>query len=151
MKNGGLLKTALARGNAGFYLYPMTSPLSGAVLLGHGSREPGTLAEILALKANLAAAASGWRFAHAFLNQEPALEAAVAELAADGCARIRILPLLVFTGKHLLEDVPREIERLQALHPAVRLERAPHLYDLPGFTALITDALNASASPGNSR
>jgi sirohydrochlorin cobaltochelatase len=127
----------------------MTSPsVSGAVLLGHGSREPGTQAEIQALKAKLASAAPEWRFAHAFLNQEPMLETAVRELVHAGCSRIRVLPLLVFTGKHILEDVPREIERLQALHPAVHFEREPHLFQLPGFSALLTDVLKESASHG---
>ena len=130
----------------------MTSlSLSGAVLLGHGSREPGTQAEIQALKADLAATAPDWRITHAFLNQEPTLEAAVAELANAGCARIRILPLLVFTGKHILEDVPREIARLQALHPTVHFECEPHLFRLPGFSALLTDALKETASQGTSR
>ena len=127
----------------------MTSQLlSGAVLLGHGSREPGTQAEILALKAKLAATTPEWRFGHAFLNQEPVLETAVTELVNAGCTRIRVLPLLVFVGKHILEDVPQEIERLQALHPTVHFEREPHLFQLPGFAALLTDVLKESASQG---
>ena len=125
----------------------MTFPsLSGAVLLGHGSREPGTLAEILALKAELASAAPEWRFAHAFLNQEPSIATAVDALAAAGCTAIRVLPLLVFTGKHILEDVPGEIDRLREVYPAIRFERTPHLFKLPGFPALFTNALKASAS-----
>ena len=127
----------------------MTSPsLSGAVLLGHGSREPGTEAEIKALTQELASASPDWRFAHAFLNQEPVLETAVTKLIQAGCSRIRVMPLLVFTGKHILEDVPREIERLQALHPTVHFEREPHLFKLPGFSALLTDVLKESASQG---
>jgi sirohydrochlorin cobaltochelatase len=127
----------------------MTSPtLSGAVLLGHGSREPGALDEIRALRAELASASPDWRFTHAFLNQEPTLETAVAGLVDAGCSRIRVLPLLVFTGKHVLEDVPREIERLQGLYPRVHFERAPHLFRLPGFSALITAVLKESASEG---
>jgi sirohydrochlorin cobaltochelatase len=130
----------------------MTSPsLSGAVLLGHGSREPGALDEIQALRTELASASPEWRFTHAFLNQEPTLETAVSGLVSAGCSRIRVLPLLVFTGKHLLEDVPREIERLQGLHPGVHFERAPHLFNLSGFSALLTEALKESASQGISR
>ena len=130
----------------------MTSPsLSGAILLGHGSREPGTTAEIKALVAKLASSTPAWHFAHAFLNQEPVLETAVTELVNAGCTHIRVLPLLVFTGKHILEDVPSEIERLQALHPTVHLEREPHLFQLPGFSALLTDVLKESASQGISR
>jgi sirohydrochlorin cobaltochelatase len=130
----------------------MTSPsLSGAVLLGHGSREPESRAEIRALQAELASALPDWRFTYAFLNQEPTLENAVNGLVAAGCSRVRVLPLLVFTGKHVLEDVPREIERLQGVYPRVHFERAPHLHNLSGFSALLTGALQESASQGISR
>jgi sirohydrochlorin cobaltochelatase len=120
----------------------MSSPaISGAILLGHGSREPGTEAEIKDLCASLAAAAPGFRFAHAFLNQEPKLEAAVATLANAGCKNIRVLPLLVFTGRHIIEDVPAEIARLRALRPALSLELDPYLFRLPGFSDLLARTL----------
>lgn len=122
----------------------MPSPeIFGAVLLGHGSREPGTEAEIKALCASLAAASPDRRHAHAFLNQEPKLETAVEALVAAGCTRIRVLPLLVFTGRHMIEDVPAEIGRLRDLHPGVLFELEPYLFRLPGFADLIADTLRA--------
>jgi sirohydrochlorin cobaltochelatase len=121
----------------------MHSPkIHGAVLLGHGSRDPGTEAEIRELCAALVAVAPDRCFAHAFLNQEPGLDVAVNALIAAGCHHIRVLPLLVFTGRHMIEDVPAEIARLRALHPAVSIELEPHLFRLPGFSALLADTLN---------
>ena len=116
--------------------------VSGVVLLGHGSREPGTVSEIRDLGRRMAEALPDTRFEHAFLNQEPSLAAAVETLVRAGCDAIRVIPLLVFVGKHLLEDVPSEIARLQALYPRVRLERTPHLFGLPGFPELLTACLN---------
>jgi sirohydrochlorin cobaltochelatase len=125
----------------------MLSPqIHGAVLMGHGSREPGTEAEIRALCATLAAASPEQRFAHAFLNQEPKLEVAVNSLIAAGCTRIRILPLLVFTGRHMIDDVPAEITRLRTLHPAVTFELEPYLFRLPGFAELLAKTLNTAPS-----
>ena len=121
---------------------PIPHPLPGAVLLGHGSREPGTLAEIIALESELASTAPDWHFTHAFLNQEPGLEAAVEKLAKARCTLIRVIPLLVFTGKHILEDIPAEIERLRALYPFFDFELEPHLSRLPGFTGILLDALS---------
>jgi sirohydrochlorin cobaltochelatase len=121
----------------------MSSPvISGAILLGHGSREPGTEAEIKALCSKLASASPDRRYAHAFLNQEPKLEAAVDSLLAAGCTQIRVLPLLVFTGRHMIEDVPAEIDRLRTKHPGVQIELDPYLYRLPGFTDLIAQTLS---------
>lgn len=96
----------------------------------------------------MAEASPETRFEHAFLNQEPSLAAAVDLLVKEGCDTIRVMPLLVFTGKHLLEDVPSEIARLQALYPHVRLERTSHLFRLPGFPELLTASLNR-AQPSN--
>lgn len=121
----------------------MLSPqTSGVILMGHGSREPATEAEIRELCAVLALQAPGTRFAHAFLNQEPKLEAAAATLVAAGCTHIRVLPLLVFIGRHMIDDVPAELERLRALHPAVTFAAEPYLFRLPGFSALLADTVN---------
>jgi sirohydrochlorin cobaltochelatase len=122
----------------------MSSPLIyGAILLGHGSREPGTEAEIKALCAQLASAAPDRIFAHAFLNQEPKLEFAAEQLVAAGCTNVRVLPLLVFTGRHMIADVPAEIEHLRTRHPGVTFELEPYLFRLPGFADLLADTLNA--------
>jgi sirohydrochlorin ferrochelatase len=121
----------------------MPSPvISGVVLLGHGSREPGTEAEIKALGDALARALAARRFTHAFLNQDPKLEAAVDALRGEGCSHIRVLPLLVFTGRHMTEDVPAEIARLRRLHPTLTLELDPYLFRLPGFSDLLVRALS---------
>jgi sirohydrochlorin cobaltochelatase len=117
-------------------------PLSGAVLLGHGSREPATEGEIRELCAGLASAHPDRRFAHAFLNQEPKLETAVAALVDAGCTRITVLPLLVFIGRHMIDDVPAELDRLRARHPAVTFDLEPYLFRLPGFSDLISHTLN---------
>ncbi len=126
--------------------------LSGVVLLGHGSRESGTETEIRELCATLAPTRPDTRFQHAFLNQEPKLETAVETLVDAGCTHITVLPLLVFTGRHMIDDVPASIERLRALQPAVTFRLEPHLFRLPGFSDLIAQTLNRTEkSPSQER
>lgn len=121
----------------------MSSPkTSGVVLLGHGSRDPGTAGEMRALSERLAAALPGRLLAPAFLSSEPGLGEAVETLVARGCTSVRVLPLLVFTGRHMAHDVPAELERLRALHPGVTFTLEPHLYRLPGFAALLAARLH---------
>lgn len=125
---------------------------SGAVLLGHGSREPATETEIRELCAALASAPSGMLIRHAFLNQEPKLDAAVQALVDAGCTQITILPLLVFIGRHMIDDVPEALERLRAHHPAVTFRLEPHLFRLPGFSDLIAHTLTRTqSSPSQER
>ena len=124
------------------YLSPMPFPAPiGVVLLGHGSQEPATADEMKSLRDALGAQLADHRFTHAFLNQEPRLEAAIERLVGAGCPVVRVLPLLVFTGRHMMHDVPAEIERLRALHPGTTLEIEPHLFRLPGFSALLARTL----------
>ena len=120
----------------------MLSPqIPGVILMGHGSREPATEAEIRELCATLAAQAPDTRFAHAFLNQEPKLEAAAATLVAAGCTHIRVLPLLVFIGRHMIDDVPAALERVRALHAGVEFALDPYLFRQPGFAGLLASSL----------
>src|SRR3954466_14597007 len=115
--------------------------LPGAVLLAHGSSEPEAASELKELCRHLSEARPDRRFTPAFLNQEPKLEQAVEALLAQGCNPIRVLPLLVFKGKHLLEDVPRQIAVLRSRHPGLSLELEPHLSILPGFGEILLAAL----------
>jgi sirohydrochlorin ferrochelatase len=114
---------------------------NGVVLLGHGSPEPATSDEMRALRDEIAARLPGQRVAHAFLNQDPRLESAVEDLIRQGCAAVRVLPVLVFTGRHMAHDVPAEIARLRERHPDVVLELDPHLFRQAGFAALLADSL----------
>jgi sirohydrochlorin cobaltochelatase len=124
-----------------FHMSPAGSPSPvGVVLLGHGSQEPGTADEMRDLRDQLGASLPDHRVAHAFLNQDPRLESAVEKLIAEGCGAIRVLPLLVFTGRHMSKDAPAEIERLRARHPSVRIDLEPYLFRLPGFSALLAKA-----------
>ena len=53
---------------------------------------------------------------------EPDLPAAVAAAVAAGASEIRILPLFFFSGRHVLEDVPRLAAEARAAHPGVRID-----------------------------
>ena len=111
--------------------------LPGVILLAHGSREPETEIELRELCRNLAESKKDSRFEIAFLNQEPKLDQALDSLVSQGCAQVRILPLLVFTGRHLREDIPNQINELRSKHANVNIELEPHLYRLSGFANLL--------------
>ncbi len=121
----------------------VNNSLPGVILLGHGSSEPEAGLEIRELCATLSESKPGWRFEHAFLNQEPKLDQAVNALISLGCKHIQILPLLVFKGKHILEDIPNSVEGLRTQHPEVVFQLQPYLCRLAGFKDLILKELNS--------
>jgi sirohydrochlorin cobaltochelatase len=61
----------------------------------------------------------------AFLEfQQPDLEASVRALMAQGCNRIKVLPMFMAPGGHLKRDLPHIMARFEASWPGVRFELA---------------------------
>lgn len=100
------------------------------ILLGHGSRRGKDtdigLEEIrrrLQLKFD-----NGCRVRMAGLEfTPPSLEEAVLRLAKEGSRDIVIMPFFLFRGKHLKEEIPQDIKRIQSLAPQVSLRLIDNL------------------------
>ena len=117
----------------------------GAVLLAHGSRDRSAGVEAGRLCRELASANPEWRFQAAYLKGSPSLSEAVERLAARGCQAISVLPLLVFSGRHVREHIPALVAAEKSRRPGLRIELMPHLGRLPGFPAMIAKVLTGSA------
>ena len=107
------------------------------ILLAHGSRQPaaaGGLAEtVQALLGRQDVPVHG-----AFLeNGEPSLMDAASVLLDGGVTDLTILPLLLFDGRHSLEDIPALIETLRLRYPSVRINLGRPL----GYSPLLVDVL----------
>lgn len=116
------------------------------ILLGHGSKAPEALEEMRELAVKLQALCEskdpgrpGTQVRPAFLTlAHPDLAAAVREAALAGAGEIRVLPLFFFSGRHVQEDVPRQVAEAQAAHPGIRvtlLEAAGRHADFLPFLA----------------
>ncbi len=111
------------------------------ILMVHGSRVSATTAELNELASRLSNS-SGVSVATAYMElQHPSLEERIAELAAAGESRIRILPLFILAGRHALEDIPAQVALCRQRFPELVLELAPHL----GAQAEFLDSLVAIA------
>ena len=97
--------------------------------------------EIRELCRQLSGVKTDWLFTEAFLNQEPRLDQAVENLREKGCTEIRVLPLLVFKGKHTLEDIPNQVAALRLKYPDVNLELELYLSRLAGFNEMLLHTL----------
>jgi len=78
----------------------------------------------------------------AFLGlAKPSVPEALAKCLEEGAKEIFIIPLMLFPGRHVKEDIPRLIEEAKARHPRVDFHYAGPLAD----HALMLELLEAKA------
>lgn len=93
--------------------------MSHTLLLAHGSRDPQWCQPFI----DLVDALQREDVSLAFMElASPSLSEAVDQLVALNIRHLRILPLFFAAGRHLREDVPLEIQRLQMKYPHISLE-----------------------------
>ncbi|SHF65836.1 sirohydrochlorin cobaltochelatase [Modicisalibacter ilicicola DSM 19980] len=120
----------------------MSDPL---ILLAHGSRDPRWRAPFDALAESLAGRLdTPLRLAYMELC-EPSLESVAAELAAAGYRRADVLPLFFAAGRHLREDVPRQIEALCSQHETLTIELLAPVGEHPAFIDALAGIIEGRA------
>lgn len=96
------------------------------VLFAHGARDPRWAQPFLKLQQLSRAQLPEAEVELAFLElMEPRLPAVVAELVARGCHHIRVVPVFLGQGGHVLRDLPPMVDELRAAYPAVAMEVSP--------------------------
>jgi sirohydrochlorin cobaltochelatase len=119
-----------------------TAPARGLVLLAHGARDPAWAAPFEAVALRVRAGAPGAQVRLAFLElMTPGLAEAAGELAALGCRRVDVVPVVLGLGGHVRRDVPAQVEALRQRHPAVAFA----LHDAVGETERVIAAIADAA------
>jgi sirohydrochlorin cobaltochelatase len=101
--------------------------MRGIVLFAHGARDPEWARPFEEIRDRVRASRPEYPIALAYLEiMSPALEEAIASLAAEGASSITVFPLFMAQGGHLKEDLPRILSaiRLQYPHLPISLESA---------------------------
>lgn len=115
------------------------------ILFGHGARDPQWARPLHAIRQALGAQRPGLRVELAFLEYlSPSLEDCVAQLADAGVTDIRIFPVFIAQGGHLVREVPATLGALSRRFPQVRLEMLP----VAGESPLVIEAMAAAACAG---
>lgn len=114
------------------------APAAGLVLFAHGSRDPLWHLPMQAVRDQLLAEQPGALCLCAYLEiSSPSLPAAIAQLVAQGCTRITVLPLFLGTGRHAREDLPLLLEQARLQHPGVQLDSATPVGEDPRVIGLL--------------
>jgi len=95
----------------------------GLILFAHGARDPRWAAPFQDMAARIQRARPDVPLRLAFLEfMTPHLPQAAAELVADGCTRIELLPLFLGSGGHVRKDLPRLLDELRLRHHGCSFE-----------------------------
>lgn len=107
------------------------------ILLGHGSRDPAALAEFSAFTEFFKQTAGRPRTYPAYLElAPPEIPEAIDQAVVLGARRIFALPLFLFPGRHVLEDLPQILAEAQRKYPETEIRFS---HPLDAFAA--TEAL----------
>ena len=83
------------------------------ILIAHGSRVEATQKEMTSLVQKVQEATDALVLGCYMEIQSPNLSEAVAKAVEEGAQTISVLPLFVFRGRHMIEDIPSQVEECQ--------------------------------------
>jgi sirohydrochlorin ferrochelatase len=114
--------------------------MKSLLLVAHGSRREASNEEVRQLAVQLGVHA-GDRYQSvncAFLElAEPSIPDGIEACIQAGAEEVIVLPYFLSAGRHVSEDIPREVAGKQQEYPEIPIRLAPYL----GSTAGITDLL----------
>ena len=112
------------------------------IIVSHGSRKASSNEEVKALGEKVKSLQDK-RYAivmTAFLEfATPSLEESILSCVDKGSSEIVILPYFLASGNHVTRDIPEVVQKIQALHPEVKITLKEHLGSSSGMVMLLSD------------
>ena len=128
---------------------PPVTAADGLLLVGHGSRSEDGAAEMQALAALVAAARPDVAVDVGFLEMsDPPAGPVLDRMAAAGCRRVVVLPLVLLGAGHAKSDVPALVLEGRARHPGVHVHFGSPLGVSRDLVAVLGDALLDAGAAG---
>ena len=127
---------------------PRAVPCAGLLLFAHGARDLRWAQPFEAVAARVRAARPGTPVGLAYLEfMSPGLAEAGADLVAQGCQRIEVMPLFLGAGGHVRKDLPVLMEALRSAHPGVQFGLHPAVGELDSVVQAMAAAALATLEP----
>ncbi len=99
---------------------------SALILFAHGARDARWAAPFVRLQQIIQNKQPQCRVELAFLEfMTPDLPSLVAQLHTENCLDIRLVPVFLGQGGHVLRDLPQILAQLQVQYPQMRLQTLP--------------------------
>jgi sirohydrochlorin cobaltochelatase len=114
----------------------------GILLFAHGARDPRWAEPFEAVAAHVRGQRADVAVRLAFLElMTPDLATAAADLVAEGCVRIDVVPLFLGAGGHVRKDLPALLHTLRERHTGAAFV----LHDAVGNTSIVIEAMATAA------
>jgi sirohydrochlorin ferrochelatase len=118
--------------------------MKSLLVVAHGSRRVASNDEIRMLTRSLAERAGNeyTQIECAFLElAEPSIPDGLRNAIAAGATEIVVLPYFLSAGRHVVTDIPEEVDKVRSESPAVTITIAPYLGAAPALgEVLLTQA-----------
>ncbi len=118
--------------------------MKGILILAHGSRRQETDAILNSLTEKVKQKTGESLIMPAYLQfSEQSLEVGVEKLIEKGADRIKVIPMFLFDGIHVTQDIPEELHAIMAKHPGVEIQMSKHLGDDDRIADIIADRISS--------
>lgn len=112
------------------------------IIVAHGSRKVSSNEEVRALGEKVKSLL-GKHYTYvmsAFLEFATfSLEESILSCVGKGASEIVILPYFLASGHHVTRDIPEVVQKIQALHPKVKITLKEHIGSASGMVVLLND------------
>lgn len=118
--------------------------MDGVIILAHGSRRQESDIILDSLAKKVTKIAGSQPIVTAFLQfSERSLDKAVESLVKDGVKRITVVPMFLFDGVHVTEDIPEALAAMEAQYPEIAIRMSRHLGDDDRIAHIILDRMHS--------
>ena len=123
--------------------------MRSVLLVAHGSRREASNEEIRALIERMRGVATTFDdLACAFLElAEPSIADGLRQAIARGATEVVVLPYFLSAGRHVVRDIPAEIEVVQKEYPSLDIHIAPYLGAAEGVVGLLLEQAARCTTP----
>lgn len=118
--------------------------MNGILILAHGSKRQETEIILNSLVEKVKAKTGEKLVYPAFLQfSEENLEKGIDRLVAAGAKDIKIMPMFLFDGVHVTQDIPNELNEIKIKYPEVSMKMCRHIGDDDKIADIIIDRINS--------
>lgn len=118
--------------------------MEGILILAHGSKRIETEKTLDSLVEKVKSKAGKELVCPAYLQfSEQNLEKGIDHLVSKGAKTIKVVPMFLFDGIHVTEDIPKELDEIKAKYPEANISMSMHLGDDDRIADIIVDRVKA--------
>lgn len=120
--------------------------MEGILILAHGSKREETEKIVDSLVEKVKKKSGKELVCPAYLQfSKDSLDSGIERLVSGGATKIKVVPMFIFDGVHVTEDIPKELEEIKSKYPGVDIRMSRHIGDDDRLADIIVDRISSLA------